>query len=91
MEAFQNFSFAALPAPDAVFIGGHGGRLAEIVARIASVQSEGARLVFNSVSDERSLLFVRAVEAYGYAVGASIRMAVDAYNPITVMQAIKQA
>lgn len=88
---FLDADFAALPAPDAVFIGGHGGRLAEIVARIASVQPEGARLVFNSVSDERSLLFVRAVEAYGYAVGASIRMAVDAYNPITVMQAIKQA
>lgn len=88
---FFDADIAALPAPDAAFIGGHGGRLVEAVARLASIQPEGGRLVFNSVSDERSQLFMQAAETHGYAIGASVRMAVDAYNPITVIQAIKQS
>ncbi len=82
---------AALPAPDAVFIGGHGGRLAEVVDRVVPLLSDGGRLVFNSVSPESLRTFVQAVEAHGCVVGAETRIAVDNYHPITVIQAIKHS
>lgn len=79
----------ALPAPDAVFIGGHGGRLAEVVDRIVPRLPDGGRLVFNSVSPESLRRFVQAVEAHGCFVGAETRIAVDHYHPIIVIQAIR--
>jgi len=42
-------ALAELPAPDRVFVGGSGGRLAEIIATAAPRLSEGGRLVVNGV------------------------------------------
>lgn len=76
-----------LPAPDAVFIGGHGGKMMEIMQKIDRVLLPGGCIVFNSVSAESRELFVEAVERTGRKVTRQIRMAVDAFNPIDVMKA----
>lgn len=79
----------ALPQPDAVFVGGHGGRLSEVVARVMPLLPEGGRLVFNSVSPESLAAFREALRTCGCTGVQETRIAVDAYNPITVIQAIK--
>ena len=38
------------PLPDAIFIGGHGGRLKEIMAKVLTVLAPGGVIVFNSVT-----------------------------------------
>ena len=88
---FLETDAAQLPQPDAVFIGGYGGRLHDVVARVAPLLPAGGRLVFNSVSPESAQAFCEAVAQHGCTVARETRLAVDAHNPITVIQAIKQA
>ena len=78
-----------LPQPDAVFIGGHGGRLAEMVACLAELLPAGGRMVFNSVSAESLQTFRDAALRCGLLLAGEYRIALDAYNPITVLQAIR--
>lgn len=88
---FFDADIAALPAPDAAFIGGHGGRLAEVVARVVPLLPKGGRVVFNSVSSDSLLVFRKAVAQYGCTIAQETCMVVDTHNPITVIQAIKQS
>ena len=50
MGDFLETDISALPRPDAVFIGGHGGHLKEIMAKVITVLSPGGVIVFNSVT-----------------------------------------
>ncbi|MEZ5004909.1 MAG: hypothetical protein R2738_00765 [Bacteroides graminisolvens] len=52
---------SSLPAPDAVFIGGHGGKLKEMMEQISRVLLPGGIVVFNSVSENSYRLFLEAV------------------------------
>lgn len=84
---FFDIYLAKYPVPDAVFIGGHGGRLAEMLERIVTVTPKGTPIVFNSVSAESCELFTAAVRALGLDITASHRMILDDYNPITILKA----
>ena len=46
---FLETDISALPRPDAVFIGGHGGKLKEIMAKVKTVLAENGCIVMNSV------------------------------------------
>ena len=50
MGDFLETDISALPRPDAVFIGGHGGHLKEIMAKVMTVLAPGGVIVFNSVT-----------------------------------------
>lgn len=78
-----------IPAPDAIFIGGHGGKLKEIV-KICSqyLKSEGC-IVFNSVSEESLSNFRDAIDENHLRLVTETSIMVDSNNPITVMKAIK--
>lgn len=78
-----------IPAPDAVFIGGHGGRLPEIVGRIGEVLSPDGAIVFNSVSEESLSLFVRSVEAVGMTIDQKIGITVEGHNKIEILRAVR--
>ena len=84
---FMNCDLSRYPSPDAVFIGGHGGRLDEMVGRIYKVLNKGGVLVFNSVSAESCNLFRKAVEAYGGVIEAEHILILDDHNPITILKA----
>ncbi len=90
MGDFTQAHIANLTAPDAVFIGGHGGKMHAIVAKIATVLSPGGILVFNSVSEESRLLFQDALTANNFQLTDSIRMKVVDFNEIDVMKAVKR-
>lgn len=52
---FLETDITALPRPDAVFIGGHGGRLKEIMAKVLTVLADDEIIVMNSVKAPKVL------------------------------------
>lgn len=87
---FMETSLDALPRPDAVFIGGHGGKLVEMIERLHAVMLPGACLVFNSVSESSRQLFLDGIARAGLTLVQEVRMAVDEHNPIYIMKAEKK-
>jgi len=75
------------PAPDAVFVGGHGGHMTEMLRKIDSVLKPGGVIVFNSVSEESLEMFRRGIEIIGRKITGQVRVAVDAHNPIEILKA----
>lgn len=73
--------------PDAVFIGGHGGRLKEMLQKIKEVMKEGGCIVFNSVSEESREMFYEGISAIGMTITADTLIAVDQHNPIHIIKA----
>ena len=84
---FLEADLLQIPAPDAVFIGGHGGRLIEIVRKIDSVLLPGGIIVFNAVSEQSQTLFREAVAAVGRRISDQMRVAVNQFNPIEILKA----
>ena len=79
----------AWPQPDAVFIGGHGGRLKDMVRKAAAHMHGNGTVVFNSVSEESRKAFEEACAECGLQLCKTVRMAVDDNNPIYIMKALK--
>jgi precorrin-6Y C5,15-methyltransferase (decarboxylating) len=79
----------ALPRPDAVFVGGHGGRLEDVVARAAGRLAPGGTMVLNSVSDASRARFLDSLPAAGLSLAGRTRLVVDDHNPIEILKAIK--
>jgi precorrin-6Y C5,15-methyltransferase (decarboxylating) len=75
------------PRPDAVFIGGHGGKLQEMIRKIHDVMQEGCVIVFNSVSDASKSMFADAVESVGMRIVQTTAMTIDSFNTINVIKA----
>lgn len=84
---FMKQPLADLPRPDAVFIGGHGGRLQELLKRADEVLLPGGVIVFNSVSENSLQQFYEGVAQTGRRVTERIRLVVDAHNPIEILKA----
>lgn len=84
---FAEMDLSDLPSPDAVFIGGHGGKMREIVEIVTRRICPGGILVFNSVSAESQDLFVRTVEELGWTITQTHSIQIDENNPIFVFKA----
>ena len=76
-----------LPHPDAVFIGGHGGHLQEMLMRIKSILQPGGCVVFNSVSVESKKAFIEGIQIAGLVLQPSLQITLNDYNPIEIMKA----
>lgn len=85
---FMELDVSDLPAPDAVFIGGHGGKLTEMLQKINRYLLPGGCMVFNSVSENSLHLFREGIEAIDRRIDNEIGITVDSYNPITIIKAI---
>ena len=84
---FLEADLSALPAPDAVFIGGHGGRLEAMLRRLDPVLLPGGVIVFNAVSEQSQQLFRDGIAALGRRITGEMRVAVNQFNPITILKA----
>ena len=86
-----------LPRPDAVFIGGHGGKLKEIMAKVQKVLTDDGVIVFNSVTSpvveqvvERKSsrqLWDEACEELGLRQASPLRIQLNDFNPIEILSA----
>lgn len=75
------------PAPDAVFIGGHGGRLKEMLQKLRGVLQPGGCIVFNSVSPDSKQLFEEGVAEQGMQITDHSLITIDHHNPIHILKA----
>ena len=91
MGDFLQADISELPAPDAVFIGGHGGRLKDIMAKILSVLADDGVIVFNSVvapkvtTDSRQL-WDEACSELGLQQDPPERIQLNDHHPITILK-----
>lgn len=84
---FLEADLGAMPAPDAVFIGGHGGRLADMIRRIDEVMLPDGVIVFNAVSEQSQALFRDSIAAVGRRITGEMHVTVNKFNPITIFKA----
>lgn len=91
---FLESDITALPRPDAVFIGGHGGRLKEIMAKVLTVLPEGGVIVFNSVTSPKvpidsRRLWNEACQDFGLRQEPPLHIQLNDYNPIEILKVQK--
>lgn len=86
---FLKEDISALPKPDAVFIGGHGGKLIEIFQKVVPLLEKGSIIVMNSVTAESKQLFHEACRLCKLKEAEPLRIAVNDYHPIEIMKAVK--
>ena len=88
---FMETDLADLPRPDAVFIGGHGGRLKEMMARVLTAMTDDGVIVMNSVvapkviTDSRKL-WTEACMELGLRQEPPLHVQIDDNHPITILK-----
>lgn len=85
--------------PDAVFIGGHGGHLKEIMAKVCTYLAPGGVIVMNHVTSpvveqmtsrpSSRQLWDEACQELGLQQEPSLRIRLNDYNPIEILKAAK--
>lgn len=91
MGNFLDQQLTPLPKPDAVFIGGHGGKLTQIMTSINHVLSPMGVIVINSVSEKSQQEFRKICTHMGYPIVDQTTLMVENHNPITIIKAQKPA
>lgn len=92
---FLETDISALPRPDAVFIGGHGGRLKDIMTKVLTVLNPEGIIVFNSVTspkvsaDSRKLWDEACAELCLHQE-PPLRIQLNDYNPIEILRSTIQ-
>lgn len=80
---------SAYPLPDAIFIGGHGNRLGELMEVLDHYLKAGGRVVMNAVKPESKVQFEQAVTRLKYQLHTPVTITIDEHNQITVLTAEK--
>ena len=94
---FLETDISTLPRPDAVFIGGHGGHLKEIMAKVLTVLAPDGVIVFNSVTSPvvskmtdrpgSRQLWDEACAALHLSQEPPLQIQLNEYNPIEILKA----
>ena len=92
---FLKADIDALPRPDAVFIGGHGGHLKEIMARVLTVLTDDGCIVMNSVTSpmvqtDSHQLFNEACAELDLTQEPPTRIILNDNNPIEILKCKKK-
>ena len=77
-------------SPDAVFIGGHGNRLEELMQLTDQHLLPGGRIVLNAVKDESKKSFLKSIEQLKYNLLQPMEISLDQHNAITILTAEKR-
>jgi len=80
--------------PDAVFIGGHGGELKEIMKKVLTVLTDDGIIVMNSVkapkvTTDSHQLWDEACLEFGLKQEPPMRIVIDEHHPIIILKAHK--
>ncbi len=94
MGDFLKTDMSSLPRPDAVFIGGHGGRLKEIMESVLKVLSPDGIIVMNSVvapkvATDSQLLWNEACKDLGLKQEPPMKIILNDNHPITILKCRK--
>ena len=86
---FLQVDISGYPKPEAVFIGGHGGRLPEMMKKIYQELENGGVIVMNTVVQSSYDAFVQTAKELNMKLDEPVRIALDDFNPITILKATK--
>lgn len=86
---FTKQDLSQYPRPDAVFIGGHGGKMDEVMQQITKYLQVNGLVVFNSVSAESLEMFRQSARNYQLELVDEIKIQIDDFNQITALKAVK--
>ena len=91
---FLEADLTSLPRPDAVFIGGHGGQLKEIIKKVLTVLTDDGCIVMNSVKAPKVLtdshqLWDEACEELGLKQDAPTKIILNDNHPIEILSCSK--
>ncbi|MCR4602267.1 MAG: precorrin-6y C5,15-methyltransferase (decarboxylating) subunit CbiE [Prevotella sp.] len=86
MGDFCAADLSGVPVPDAVFIGGHGGHLKDIMAKVLRVLSPDGIIVMNSVTDHSRECFEQTCGELGLRQESPLHITLNDYNPITILK-----
>ena len=94
---FLETDITTLPRPDAVFVGGHGGHLKDIMAKVLTVLAPDGVIVFNSVTSPvvskmtdrpgSRQLWDEACAALHLSQEPPLQIQLNEYNPIEILKA----
>ena len=92
MGDFLETDVSSLPRPDAVFVGGHGGHLKEIMAKVLTVLAPDGVIVMNSVktpkvTTDSHQLWDKACSELGLIQEPPMKIVVDDHHPIEILKA----
>lgn len=86
---FLQLDLSDYPKPDAVFIGGHGGKLPEMMEKIYQELEDGGVIVMNAVVQSSYDAFIQTAKELNMTLEEPVRIALDDFNPITILKATK--
>lgn len=87
IDDFFNSKLKEFPIPDVVFIGGHGGRLKELIQIIDGI-NPSVRIVTNAVKESSTEVFVTELSKLNYKIHTS-SIQVNEHNKISIHTAEK--
>lgn len=90
MGDFLQTDVTKYPAPDAVFIGGHGGKLSEVMTKIDHVMFNNGVVALNAVKQESAEQFLQWAQQHRYLVAHDATIQLDTHNPIRIITIVKQ-
>ena len=87
-------AIATNSTPDAVFIGGHGGKLKEMIAKVLTVLADDGVIVMNSVKAPKVLtdsqqLWDETCEEFGLRQEPPMKIVIDEHHPIKILKCRK--
>ena len=85
IDDFFNLNLNKIPLPDVVFIGGHGGRLKELIHLIHQLNPK-ARIVTNAVKECSTQIFIEELTKRNYTINTSI-IQLNEHNKISIHSA----
>jgi len=88
IDDFFNINLKNYPIPDVVFIGGHGGRLKELIQTVYQL-NPAVRFVTNAVRETSSTIFISALTNLKYTISTNT-IQLNKHNTISIHTAEKQ-
>lgn len=82
IDDFFKLNLNDFEIPDVVFIGGHGGRLAELIQQIHQL-NPAVRLVTNAVTTNSTQIFTQELRKLNYTINTSV-IQVNEHNKISI-------
>ena len=86
---FFDQEIQAYNQPDTVFIGGHGGRLEELLKKVNQVITPNTIIVMNTVKETSNKIFKESCKILGWELVEEINLTLDLHNPICLLKATK--
>ena len=77
------------PKPDTIFIGGHGGKLKEMLTILDEVISPNTVIVINTVKKMSGNSFKESCKNLAWELVEELNLTLDLHNPICLLKAIK--